>query len=259
MPKPIKRLGQNFLVEPMLRDRILNASGVNPEDEVLEIGAGEGVLTAGLITLARRVVAVELDARLLPRLRSAAPGAEIIQSDILKLNLATEFPRGGEVVMGNIPYYLTGALLTKLLERPPRPRRLVLVVQREVAQRWCGIGGWSLSTVVVQTFTRPHIEFELPPQAFSPPPKVHSALVVMEVREQSAVEVVDSNAFFRFVEAVFQLRRKQLGGSLARITEYPRPEIESKLGQLGIDPVRRPQTLNLAEWERLYRMLCLPA
>lgn len=250
--RPIKRLGQNFLVDEALRDQVVAAAGVGPEDEVLEIGAGPGTLTGALVRLARRVVAVELDERQLPMLRRAAPGAEVVGADILKLDLTEHFPRGGEVVVGNIPYYLSGALIEKLLQAPPRPRRLSLVVQREVAQRWCGMGGWSLATLAVQTLATPRIELELPPQAFHPPPKVHSALVVMDVRAEPAARVPDLHAFFRFAEAVFQFRRKQLAAALVRVTGLPRTEVEARLRKAGIEPERRAETLAIAQWEVLF-------
>jgi 16S rRNA (adenine1518-N6/adenine1519-N6)-dimethyltransferase len=253
--KPNRRLGQNFLVDAELQERVIAAAGLQPTDEVLEIGAGPGTLTAELARRARRVVAVELDRRLLPRLRAAAPGVEVVNDDILGVDPAGYFPEGGEVVVGNIPYYLTGALLRHLLNRPPRPKRLSLVVQREVARRWCGLDGWSLSTVAVQTFSVPRIEFELPPDAFEPPPKVTSALVVLEVRPEPDVDVDDLDAFFRFVEAVFQLRRKQLRTAVARAAGRSPADVESLLGGLGIDASRRAETLDLTEWERLFRAL----
>jgi 16S rRNA (adenine1518-N6/adenine1519-N6)-dimethyltransferase len=253
--KAARRLGQNFLVDPELRERVIAAAGLEPDDEVLEIGAGPGTLTSELARRARRVVAVELDRRLLPALRRAAPAAEVVNADILRVEPAEHFPEGGEVVVGNIPYYLTGALVPHLLGKPPRPKRLSLVVQREVALRWCGLDGWSLATVSVQTFSQPRIEFELPPEAFDPPPRVTSALAVLEVRPQPAVQVPDLSAFFRFVEAVFQFRRKQLRTSLARASEKSPQAVERLLGELAIDPTRRAETLSLPEWERVFRVL----
>jgi 16S rRNA (adenine1518-N6/adenine1519-N6)-dimethyltransferase len=250
-PRPIRRLGQNFLVDPELRDRVVAGAGIRPDDDVLEIGAGDGALTSELARLARRVVAVEIDARRVPGLRAAAPGAEIVEGDILRLDLARWFPTGGEVVVGNVPYYLTGALIRKLLEEPPPPRRLSLVVQREVARRWCGVGGWSLATVVVQALSEPRIVLELPPDAFDPPPRVHSAHVVLDVRPRPAVEVADLDAFFRRVEAVFQFRRKQLGAAVSRVAGVPRTEADQVLAGAGIDPRRRAETLSLREWGRL--------
>jgi 16S rRNA (adenine1518-N6/adenine1519-N6)-dimethyltransferase len=253
--KPSKRLGQNFLVDPVLRERVIEAAGVGPDDEVLEIGAGPGTLTAELARRARRVVAVELDRRLLPALRAAAPTAEVVHADILRVDPDLYFPSGGEVVVGNIPYYLTGALVPHLLNQPPRPKRLSLVVQREVARRWCGLDGGSLATVAVQTFARPRIEFELPPEAFEPPPQVTSALVVLDVRPDPAIQVPSLDEFFRFVEAVFQFRRKQLRTSLARATGKPPAEIEGRLSELGVEPTRRAETLTLPEWEQVFRGL----
>jgi 16S rRNA (adenine1518-N6/adenine1519-N6)-dimethyltransferase len=247
-----KRLGQHFLVDASLRDQVVAAAGITADDEVLEVGAGPGTLTAELASRARRVVAVELDRRLLPALKRAAPTAEIIQADILKLDLTALFPLGGEVVVGNIPYYLSGALIEKLLQHPPLPRRLSLVVQQEVAERWCGVGGWSLATVAVQTLAAPRIALRLPPEAFDPAPDVHSALVVMEVRDQPAVKVDDLNRFFRFVEVVFQFRRKQLATALVRVTGRPRPELEALLSRASIEPTRRAETLALDKWEVLY-------
>jgi 16S rRNA (adenine1518-N6/adenine1519-N6)-dimethyltransferase len=249
---PRRRLGQHFLVDPVLRERVVAAAGVGPDDEVLEIGAGPGTLTADLVRLARRVVAVELDARLVPRLRAAAPAAEVVHGDVLKVDPAVLFPSGGEIVVGNIPYYLTGALVPHLLDREPRPRRLSLVVQREVARRWCGLDAWSLATVAVQTFTEPRIAFELPPEAFDPPPRVNSALAVLEVRPEPAVRVPDMDAFFRFVEAVFQFRRKQLRAALARVCGGKGEEVGARLVALAIEPSRRAETLTLPEWEATF-------
>jgi 16S rRNA (adenine1518-N6/adenine1519-N6)-dimethyltransferase len=253
--RPSKRLGQNFLADPALRERVIQAAGVGPDDDVLEIGAGPGTLTAELARRARRVVAVELDRRLLPELRAAAPTAEVVHADILRVDPALYFPSGGEVVVGNIPYYLTGALVPHLLGRPPRPKRLSLVVQREVARRWCGLDGGSLATVAVQTFAEPRIEFELPPEAFEPPPRVTSALVVLEVRPYPAVKVRSLEEFFRFVEAVFQFRRKQLRTSLARAAGTAPAEVETQVLELGVDPTRRAETLTLPEWERVFNAL----
>ena len=242
---PKHRLGQNFLIDPAIRDRVADASNLDPGDEVLEVGAGVGTLTIGLASRARRVVAVEIDRSLLPALREVvadSPNVEVVEGDILRLDVT------GEVVAGNIPYNLTGALIRKLLDRTPRPRRISLVVQKEVAERWTAPTASSLSTVVVNVFTEPRLELAIPAEKFMPVPRVDSALAVLEVRREPAVEVDDLNAFFRFVEGVFQFRRKQLGGILARSGIS-----REVLTELGTDPTRRPQTLTLREWEILYR------
>ncbi|HYT13169.1 MAG TPA: 16S rRNA (adenine(1518)-N(6)/adenine(1519)-N(6))-dimethyltransferase RsmA [Candidatus Nitrosopolaris sp.] len=249
-------LGQNFIVDAGIRDRIADAAGLTPEDDVLEVGAGAGGLTVALASRARRVTAVELDHRLIPVLKEVSSGLEnvdVIESDILKFDPSPAFPRGGHVVAGNIPYNLTGALIRKVLDREPRPRRLSLVVQKEVAERWTATVGASLATVAVQVFATARLLFTIPASAFMPPPGVDSACVVLEVRKRPAVDITDLDAFFRLVEAVFQFRRKQLGGALGRITGIGSTRAGARLREAGIDPERRAQTLDLGEWEILYR------
>jgi len=250
------RLGQNFLVDPKLRDAVAEASGADRGDEVLEVGAGVGTLTIALATRSRRVVAVELDARLIPALRdvlAAHDNVELVQADILRFDVTRAFPAGAELVAGNIPYNLTGGLIRKLLDHPPRPRRLSLVVQKEVAERWTATTAASLATVAVQVFAVPTMVMTIPAAAFTPVPKVDSALVMLEVRPRPAVDIDDMDGFFRFVEALFQFRRKQLGGTLGRIAGSSGVEAAARLDELGIEPVRRPQTLTLPEWEAVYR------
>ena len=248
--------GQNFIVDPGTRDRIAQESGIKPEDEVLEVGAGAGGLTVALARSGRRLVAVELDRRLIPVLREVLEGlenVEVVEKDILRFDQTDAFPRGGHVVAGSIPYNLTGALIRKLLDDPPRPRLLSLVVQKEVADRWTASSGASLSTVAVQVFAEARIVFTIPASAFTPAPRVDSALVLLQVRNEPAVHVDDLRAFFRFVEAVFQGRRKQLGGTLGRVNGIGSTAAGARLRDRGIDPQRRPQTLSLAEWETIYQ------
>ncbi len=249
------RFGQNFLVDPVLRDHIAEASGASSDDEVLEVGAGAGTLTVALAKRARRVVAVELDREVVPALREVVadlPNVEVAQADILRFDRRAAFPRGGEIVAGNIPYSLTGALIRTLLDTAPRPRRLSLVVQKEVAERWTADTGAGVATVAVQVFAVAKLETIIPASAFEPQPGVDSALVTMEVRDRPAVNVDDLDKFFRFVEAVFQHRRKQLGGTLGRISGIPSSEATTRLRDAGVDAERRPQTLSLAEWETIF-------
>lgn len=237
---------------------MLAAGGIRPTDEVLEIGPGPGTLTDQLARTAARLVAVELDNRLAARLRmrfAKQPSVEIVEDDILRADLVALFPKGGEIVVGNVPYYLTGALLPKLLDTPPRPRRISLVVQREVAERWTAPTCVSTATAAVQLYTEARLVLHLPAAAFEPPPKVDSALVVMEVRPQPALRLADARAFLGFVEQVFQFRRKQLASSLPRVTGRPAAEVAERLQELGIDPERRPQTLSLAEWGSVYERI----
>jgi len=250
------RFGQNFLVDPVLRDLVAEAAGATQDDDVLEVGAGVGTLTIALARRCRRLVAVELDRTLMPALREVTrghPKIELVQADILRYELDAAFPEGGEIVAGNIPYNLTGALLRKLLDRPPRPRRLSLVVQKEVAERWTAPTGASVATIAVQVFAEARIVMTIPAIAFEPAPRVDSALVSMEVRPQPAVNVDDLDAFLRFVEAMFQQRRKQVAGTLGRISGIGSTAAAARLRDAGVDPERRPQTLSLAEWESVYR------
>jgi 16S rRNA (adenine1518-N6/adenine1519-N6)-dimethyltransferase len=250
------RLGQNFLIDPSLRDRIARSAEIALEDDVLEVGAGVGTLTVALAPLCRKLTAVEIDGRLIAALRDVTAGhanVEIVRSDILRFNIRSSFPQGGEVVAGNIPYNLTGALIRKLLDEEPRPRRLSLVVQKEVAERWTASTGASLATVAVQVFAEARTIFTIPATAFTPPPRVDSALVALDVRQRPAVDVDDLDRFFRFVESIFQFRRKQLGGALGRLGGASSSTAAGRLDDLGIDPTRRAQTLTLQEWEALYR------
>jgi 16S rRNA (adenine1518-N6/adenine1519-N6)-dimethyltransferase len=247
-------LGQNFLIDPLLRDQVAEAAG-DRSDQVVEVGAGVGTLTIALAGRHHHVSAIELDRTMIPALREVLEGrdnVEVVESDILKLDLSRLYADGEGVVVGNIPYNLTGALIRKVLDKPPRPRRMSLVVQKEVAERWTATTGASLATVAVQVFAEARLGMTIPAAAFTPEPRVDSALVLLEVRDKPAVDVPDMDAFFRLVEAVFQFRRKQLGGALGRIAGIGSEAAASSLRGAGIDPERRAQTLNLDEWEAVY-------
>lgn len=246
--RPEHRLGQNFLVDPELRDRIAAAAEIAPGDTVLEVGAGAGTLSLALARLAARLFCVEIDRRLLPVLTEVMggrPNVEIVAGDVLKLPLPAV-----DVVAGNIPYYLTGALLPLLLDTRPRPRRVALVIQKEVAERWTRPGDWSLGSLAVHVHSIPRYLFTIPRDAFVPVPRVDSALVTLAVREQPAIADDQLAGFFQFAERIFQFRRKQLGGTLARLAGG---DVTAKLAGFGLDPRRRPQSLDLTEWDQLYR------
>jgi len=249
-------LGQNFLVDPEIRDRAAEAAGLTGSDEVLEVGAGVGTLTIALAPHCKRWVAVEFDKRFMRPLRSVVgeyANVQVVEADILKYDVGAAFPAGGEIVAGNIPYNLTGGLIRKLLDAAPRPKRLSLVVQKEVAERWTAATGASLSTVAVQVFAVARLGFTIPAAAFTPEPRVDSALVTLEVRDRPAVDVADMNSFFRLVEAVFQFRRKQLGNALGMMNGLGSTAAGLRLRGLGIAPERRAQTLSLLEWEAVYK------
>ena len=253
--RPDKSLGQNFLVDDHHLARIVEASGVQPTDEVLEVGAGLGSLTRHLSAAARRVVAVELDKALLPILDQVLAGVEnveIVPGDILQIEISRYFKRSGFLVIANIPYYLTSNLIRHLLEAEPRPARLALTIQREVAQRACAQPpDMSLLSLSVQLYGKPHIAHHVPAGAFYPAPKVASALLVVELFETPSLPENKVPAFFSIAKAAFSQKRKTLANSLASLPGTNKAEAEARLEAVGIDPRRRPQTLSLEEWGML--------
>ncbi|MEX2160510.1 MAG: 16S rRNA (adenine(1518)-N(6)/adenine(1519)-N(6))-dimethyltransferase RsmA [Anaerolineales bacterium] len=253
--RPDKRLGQNFLVDEHHLARIVEAAGVTAGDEVLEIGAGLGSLTLHLAAVAARVVAVELDRGLLPVLGQATAGlqnVELVQGDILRLDLSDHFKTAGFLVVANIPYYLTSNLIRHLLEGQPRPGRLALTIQREVAERACAQPpDMSLLSLGVQLYGQPRIAHHIPAGAFYPAPKVDSALLLIDLYPQPRLPEEKVEAFFALAKAAFAQKRKTLANSLASLPGLTKPEAEVRLQEAGIDPRRRPQTLTLEEWGRL--------
>lgn len=253
--RPSKGLGQSFLQENHALQRILHAAEIQPEDEVLEIGAGLGHLTRYLALQAKRVVAVELDERLFPILQAVlAPYAnvQLIHGDILALAPGDLMTAPAYLVVANIPYYITSALIRQLLEAEPRPRRLVLTVQREVAERICaGPGALSLLALSVQVYGQPTIVAQIPANAFYPPPKVSSAVVRIEVYPKPRIPLEKLPRFFTLIRAGFSQKRKTLRNALAAGLALPPQEAARRIQRAGLDPNRRAETLSLNEWEQL--------
>ena len=198
--RPDKSLGQNFLVDEAALQQVIESAQITPDDRVLEIGAGLGNLTRYLARAARAVTAVELDHRLLPVLRQVLgefTHVQIVQGDILALNPIQLVPEGGYLVVANIPYYITSALIRHLLESKHTPRRLVLTVQKEVAQRICAQpGDLSLLALSVQVYGQPHITAHIPAEAFYPPPRVDSAVLRVDLYPTPAIPPPLLKAFF---------------------------------------------------------------
>jgi 16S rRNA (adenine1518-N6/adenine1519-N6)-dimethyltransferase len=258
---PDKRLGQNFLVDPVALDRIVAAADLTPDDTILEIGAGLGTLTRRLAQEAGRVLAVELDRRFLEILHAeldSLPNLEIIHGDILKLP-GFPFANMGYKLVSNLPYNITSAVLRRFLETEPRPSLMVVTVQREVANRVVAQpGGMSLLAVSVQLYGQPRIVAQIPAGAFYPRPKVDSAVLRIEVCEKPKImfdEGFTERAFFRTVRAGFQSRRKMLRNSLSGGLALPRDRVEAALADAGVDPGLRAQRLSLQEWGRIARAL----
>lgn len=250
--RPTRRLGQNFLVDRRALRRIVEAAELEPADTVLEVGPGIGQLTRLLSERAGRVIAVEIDPRLVAALHeelAGCPNVEIVEGDILALDPGALVGGGPYKVVTNLPYYITSAAIRHLLEAQPPPTLLVLTVQSEVAERITARpGDMSLLSVSVQFYGRPRRIARIPAGAFYPPPKVNSAIVRIDVYPQPPVQVPDRAYFFDVVRAGFGQRRKQLRNSLAAGLQLPTEQVEKALRLAGIDPKRRAQTLSLQEW-----------
>jgi len=251
-----KRLSQSFLIDRRVARDIVAAAELGPGDEVLEVGPGLGVLTRELVRLARRVVAVEVDrtlAELLPRLVPMPERLEVVCADILKFDPSTVF-RGPYKVVANLPYHITSPALRHLLGASLKPRLMVVMVQREVAERIAAKpGNTSLLTIMVQLHARVSVVRHVPAAAFWPAPKVESTVLKLQVHSRLAVDVDDPEAFLKLVAAGFSGRRKQLHNSLSQSLSLPPGAAHQMLAAAGIDPSRRAQTLSLEEWARLYR------
>jgi 16S rRNA (adenine1518-N6/adenine1519-N6)-dimethyltransferase len=252
--RPRKRLGQNFLSDPVALGRIVDAADLSPEDVVVEVGAGVGTLTRPLAEQAGRVLALELDDDLVAILRDHVANltnVQVLHGDVLRFS-ASQFTHRGYKVVGNLPYYITSAVLRHFLEKVPRPRLMVVTVQREVADRIVARPGkMSLLAVSVQFYGQPRIVARIPAGAFYPPPQVDSAVVRVDVGAQPTIilkEGIDEAAFFRVVRAGFSQKRKTLRNSLSAGLGFPPATVEEVLEQAGVDPRRRAETLSLIEW-----------
>jgi 16S rRNA (adenine1518-N6/adenine1519-N6)-dimethyltransferase len=253
--RPDKAMGQNFLVDEAHLARIVEAAAISKTDDVLEVGAGLGSLTRYLANTARRVVAVELDGKLLPILRQTIadqPNVEVVHGDILQIRLSDHFRSDGYIVVANIPYYLTSNLIRHLLENKPAPARIVLTVQREVAERACEKPPeMSLLALSVQLYGKPHIAHTIPAGAFYPSPKVDSAVLVIELFPEPVLPAAQIDRLFKLAKVAFTQKRKTLANSLSSLPDWSKDEASARLEAAGIDPKRRPQTLSLEDWARL--------
>ena len=257
--RPRKGFGQNFLRDARYLRRVVDAADLTPEDTVVEVGPGLGHLTRELAARVGRVVAVEIDHGLAAILReSLAPltNVTLVESDVLE----TDVPElvGGQPykLVANLPYYITSPVLRHFIEESPvHPSLVVVMVQREVAERMIAKpGDQNLLAISVQVFGNPRVVTFVPAQAFYPTPRVDSAVVRIDVFEKPRVEA-DLETFFRVVHAGFSQARKQIHNSLSQRLSLPGEEVTAALQVAGVDPKRRPQTLNIEEWDRLTREL----
>ena len=253
--QPKKSLGQNFLFDGTIIDQIIDLAGITADTTALEIGAGPGNLTRPLAIHAKRVVAIELDQRFMPLLELAGlkyPNLEVIHANILSVNLDELMQGAGYIVVANLPYYITSAVIRKLLETQMKPARLVLTVQKEVASRICARAGeLSMLAVSVRVYGIPRLALSIPAEAFYPVPKVDSAVILIDTHPAPLIPSGHLRLFFRIVKAGFSQKRKMMRNTLSAGMRIPIPECERLLKMAGIDPSRRAQTLEPSEWVTL--------
>ena len=256
---PKKSLGQNFLFDERILSRLVKAARIGPGDTVLEIGPGIGALTGLLAENAGQVVAVEIDERLIPILQQELARyahVSIVEGDILQFDPADWFEKdNGYTVVANVPYYITGAIFEHFLGRGFRPDRLVLTVQKDVAERLVATPpDMSILAVSVQFYGRPEILFNLSAGAFWPRPRVASSAVVIDTgrRPAGSEQIEDDEFFFRLVNLGFSQKRKQIHNNLQRLG-LDKAGIGRWLRRAGIDGRRRAETLEVEEWIALYQ------
>lgn len=252
---PRKSLGQNFLLDELALREVMDAAEITSQDVVLEIGAGLGSLTRLLAVYAGEVVAVEIDADLIPALTQVVgqyANVRIVQGDILALDPSQLVSQPGYLVVANIPYYITSALIRHLLESDPPPARIVLTVQQQVAERICATpGDMSLLALSVQVYGQPSIVVHIPPGAFYPPPNVSSAVLRVDLFNSPLIPTNLLDAFFLLIRAGFSQKRKTLRNALAGGLRVPASAVEALLNESHIDPMRRAETLSIPEWRQL--------
>ena len=259
LPSPRKALGQHFLVDRDVLDRILDASELQPQDTVVEVGPGPGILTRHLVRTARKVIAIEIDSRLATSLAetlNSPPNLSVVNADARDVDLTQLLKDESDYkLVANLPYYAANPILRRFLESGQRsPSFIVAMVQKEVARSMVAERGrMSLLAVGIQLYGIPRIVCDVPPRAFYPPPKVTSAVVKIDVRPRPAIEVEDVEEFFDMVRAGFSAPRKQLHNSLSQGLGVSSDQANRLLELAGLDPRKRAENLSLEDWGELYQ------
>ena len=256
MPRAKRRLGQHFLADPSILARIADALEADADDTVLEIGPGPGGLTGALLQRAGRVVAIEKDRDLIGSLRERFPLLQLIEGDALEVDWH-ELAGGPFLVAGNIPYNITSPLLDKALS-PPEPRRIVFLVQKEVADRVTAVPGTSAYgalSVGVQAVASAERLFTVPAGAFHPRPKVDSAVLRLTPREQPLVVSADRDSFRAVVVGLFGFRRKQMLRAVRELTGWEPERVRELLKAVAVEETVRPETLTPEAFIRVHRVL----
>lgn len=251
---PKKSLGQNFLNNTGTLTKILEAGELNPEDDVVEIGPGHGILTQALSEKVKKITTIELDDRLIPELKqkfSAQKKVAIIHGDALQFNP----PETPYKLIANIPYYITSPLLNHFLREQPqakRPNHIVLLVQYEVAQKICAKpGDLSVLALQVQIFGKPSLIAKIPASHFTPPPQVDSAILKIEMFKNPLVSDEDLIAFFKFIHMGFLHKRKKLGKNLKALPGITTENLRNIFEKIGLNENSRSQELSIPEWKAL--------
>lgn len=251
-----KSLGQHFLIDEDILSSIVEGSDLSQQDIVVEVGPGPGVLSQHLVKLVKRLIAVELDEKMIKPwkgLMSDYTQAEILNQDVLQYTPPDEPYK----VVANIPYYITSPILKHFLrnQQVRRPATIVLLIQKEVAERVCSEKKPTLLSWEVKVFGKPSIVCNVPPQSFSPPPKVDSAVLKIEVHDESLVQPEQMDQFFELLEYAYKQPRKTLSNNLKNAPVYTELDMEAVLKSAGIDGGLRPHQLGLEEWKTLQFLL----
>ncbi len=261
MLKAKKSLGQNWMVNPHIVDRIVEAAQIIKEDIVLEIGPGTGNLTKKLAEKAGKVIAVEKDKRLIEVLGKEFENyrnIDVIEDDILKFNPETHgLKSGGYKIVANIPYYLTSNLIRISLEDWPKPKLMILTIQKEVAQRIVAKPpDMNLLALSVQYYSKPEIILNISKNNFRPVPKVDSAIIRLTPRDHDySATALQTNKLFSLMKAGFSEKRKQLSGILTKALKLDKQTVIDALEKEGIDPKIRAENLSLDQWQKLAKIL----
>jgi len=257
--RPKKKLGQNFMVDSRALQKVIAAAELTGEETVLEIGAGVGTLTARLSDRCVRVVAVEIDERLIPVLEyafSAKTNVEIVSGDILELDLAKILEGDPYTVVANIPYYITSALIRRLMEAGRRPDGLILTIQKEVAERIvAGPGEMSLLALSVQVYGEPELCGRIPARAFYPQPNVDSAVLRITSYSTPRVPQALIEPLFMLARAGFGQKRKQIHNALTKNLEKPKDVVLDWLRAANVRPEQRAQELSIEHWIALSQVM----
>ena len=255
---PPRRLGQHFLVDDSVVDRIVAAVGSDDGQTVVEIGPGRGALTEGLVKRAEQLILIELDRDLaagLERRYGSFDGVSVLHADARYVEVG-DIPGISErpyAVVGNLPYYAASPIIRNFIEAADPPERMVAMVQREIAEKMCAPAGQkSLLSVAVQLYADVDMLFDVAPGAFQPPPRVTSTVIELRPLGRTRVQLESVDGFFEIVKAGFSQPRKQLRNSLANGIGTTSATLGPLFERAGIDPVRRPATLSLDEWAGLY-------